>query len=255
MTFTSQVAGLLSFVLLLFASNLSAQHFSGLLKYRVSKIQNYSMKIDFSNGDVTVHEIDLPETEYDHRDTIEVHVHGGNYRLSGINKEQSHVIYEAASKSAYIFKHDSERVEITDVRKSYGTMDPISTPALKPDFIMSDSIRLINGIACNLLILDFGFFGSEEYWYNSEFYPMDHRLLRGHKSEYLYQILKVTKSLPIEFSKFDGCSDIHKVTFSLFSAEEEELPEELFSIPAIEGEVVKSIFYRDNGKKYATLRE
>ena len=150
------------------------------------------------------------------------------YSRGGYKKENQKFIYPG-EQTLYRFLKKSNRVELINVSNRYETAETASGSRIPPTLQKSDSTRVINGIECNLLLLDFGMYGVEEYWYNSDTLKVNPNLFKGHSFEYFDKIFEITGSFPIEMNKItdNWC----KIKLTLIDVDEKELSDNLFKLP------------------------
>lgn len=225
---TSFLLTALSFVLF----SLSAQSFEGVLIYKLSLEADSANMARYENI-IAYQEKLRGKDVIQYNDSIRIWLKGGDYQAQGFRVNDPTLIHRTEEHSIYSFRPDSDRVTIINTKKNYGSFDPITAPRLKPRIIHSDSTRAINGLVCQLLILEFEDFGHEEYWYNKDTLQVDWRLFRHHNYEYLNEVLKITGAIPMEIINIDGRLLSHKMRLQLVEARATLVDPEYFVIPEL----------------------
>lgn len=219
-------------IIVLFISPISfSQSFEGELAYEIT-LQTDSVTLKkFKNSIAYQQSLNPKPKEF--RDTLSIMVKNGNYRTTNIIRDQKKIIYLKQDNTIYPLEHGSNRVITTHCRKSFGIFEPIWSKRLKPNIILSDSMRVINGLTCKLLLLEFGDFGYEEYWYNEDTLQLDWKRFKNHNYYYLNKILKETRAIPVEIVKFNKETFPKKLRLKLVSVNEKEMSSDLFQIPKL----------------------
>ena len=101
----------------------------------------------------------------------------------------------------------------------------------EPEIFNGDTLKTINGIACQAMVVRWGGLGDEWYFYNENTAVVNADLFRQHQFEYLDVILKATGSYPLEISK--SINNFITVNMRLVSIEETAVADSEFDIPAL----------------------
>lgn len=167
-------------------------------------------------------------------DKIYLFVKDSLYMKRDNSKKRNDYIYNGKD-TIYHCKENSKRVRIID-SGSHNTMELSSIQRIVPSIYLSDTTATISGIRCNLLILDFILneisFGKEYYWFNSDTLKVDFTKFHNHNYGYLNQVLKLTKSWPVSFTKLT--ENFGMIKHTLTYAKRSTINPSFFTLPTLD---------------------
>ncbi len=176
-------------------------------------------------------------------DTVKIFIKGDRYKKITNAEKAKSTIYIPEENELYFFEKGSEYVTILTAAE-YGAIN-LNLP--EPEVVKLDSVKMINGIHCNLLKLKWGNFGEGYYAYNSEKASIDPVLYREHNFEYLNVVLAATKSYPLEMTS--DLNNVIAIRMTLASLQAVELTNEVFQIPALKKAEKKMTKFVDQATK------
>jgi hypothetical protein len=201
----------------------NGQSLEGVLTYKV-EFDIKTQKI--GNFEITKEQVvQKMKSDGEYFDEIIVTIKNGNYEKTDNSDLQKRIVYKVDENKIYTFQKDFEYVIITDASKTHHLNLDLPEPSIEK----IDSIKLINGHECKLLKLDWGKMGSELYFYDKEFLPIDPSLFNNHKYEYFNEVLKLTNAYPAEIVK--SLSDFITVRMTLINVSEKIIDDAHFNLP------------------------
>ena len=211
------------------------QAFEGKLTYKVE----YDIKTrKFGGVEITKDQIITKmKNDGEFFDTIIVTIKNGNYIKEFNSSVENRIIYKSDLNKIYSFRNDIENESLIDANK-YNALD---IKFGEPKVEKLDSLKIVNGVNCNLIKLSWGKLGEEYYFYNSEIAKLDPKLFKSHNYEYFNTVVNISKSYPLEIVKSTG--DFITVKMTLKSISEEKISNELFDIEKIKTQ--KTTFFQN----------
>ena len=217
----------IAITILFFAQILTcfAQNFEGKLVYDVHfEINEEALeRMGITKEDM----IKKMKADGNHFDEVTVYLRkNGDYIREMNATPKLKTIYQSSSNKLFVFKEKSKYVAVGNANKNLSAYSSLGDT--KPFITKIDSTKIILGDTCKLVVIDWGDMGIEHYWYSDKF-QLDAELFARHKYQYLNQVLELTNAYPIE--QESSVSGSIKVTITLRSYEEVDLPDEMFAIP------------------------
>jgi hypothetical protein len=219
---------LIATIIFLTSSFSYGQFFEGKLTFKI-EFDIKSQKI--GEFEITKEKvIEKMRSDGEYFDTIIINLKEGNYIKKDNSSSERIIIYKSDLNKIFSFQKDSEYEIITDASK-YNAFDINNK---EPQITKIDSIKIINGIKCNLIQLSWDKLGKEYYFYNSDIAKIDSKLFKKHNYEYFNAVVKETNSYPIEIVK--TVNNFVSMKMTLVSISEEKVSEEIFDIEKIKSQ-------------------